>query len=55
MDLSGAHVRDASSVAALDVITATYGQRGKKVEITGLNAPSARLHGRLSGELAGSH
>jgi hypothetical protein len=30
-------------------------QRGKTVEITGLNDPSADLHGKLTGELAGSH
>nr|AAX37823.1 pFQ25.7c [Streptomyces sp. F2] len=30
-------------------------QRGKSVEITGLNDPSAQLHGKLSGELAASH
>lgn len=55
IDLSAAHVWDASSAAALDAITAKYGQRGKRVEITGLNEASARLHGRLSGELAGGH
>ncbi|MEU1313045.1 SulP family inorganic anion transporter [Streptomyces cinnamoneus] len=55
IDLSSAHVWDASSVAALDAIEAKYAQRGKKVEITGLNASSADLHGRLSGELAGHH
>lgn len=52
VDLSEAHVWDASSVAALDAIEAKYAQRGKTVEITGLNDPSARLHGSLSGELA---
>ncbi|MEU9145433.1 SulP family inorganic anion transporter [Streptomyces sp. NPDC048349] len=52
IDLSGAHVWDASSVAALDAIAYKYAQRGRTVEITGLNAPSAHLHGRLSGELA---
>ncbi|MEU6105372.1 SulP family inorganic anion transporter [Streptomyces flaveolus] len=55
VDLSAAHVWDASSVAALDAITSKYAQRGKTVEITGLNEPSAHLHGRLSGELTGSH
>ncbi|MCP9988958.1 MULTISPECIES: SulP family inorganic anion transporter [Streptomyces] len=52
IDLSAAHVWDASSVAALDAIGTKYAQRGKHVEVTGLNDPSARLHGRLSGELA---
>ncbi|WP_375295968.1 SulP family inorganic anion transporter [Saccharothrix sp.] len=55
IDLSAAHVWDASSVAALDAIETKYGQRGKTVEIVGLNPPSARLHGRLSGELSASH
>ncbi|MBD0674164.1 SulP family inorganic anion transporter [Streptomyces sp. CBMA156] len=52
IDLGGTHVWDASSVAALDAVSARYAQRGKTVEITGLNDPSAELHGRLSGELA---
>ncbi|MFJ8043532.1 SulP family inorganic anion transporter [Kitasatospora sp. NPDC096147] len=52
VDLSRAHVWDASSVAVLDTVTAKYAQRGKTVEITGLNTPSAELHARLSGELA---
>ncbi|MGW4019869.1 SulP family inorganic anion transporter [Streptomyces sp. NPDC005009] len=55
IDLSEAHVWDASSVAALDAVETKYAQRGKTVEITGLNDPSADLHGRLTGELSGSH
>lgn len=55
IDLSAAHVWDASSVAALDAIGTKYAQRGKDVEIIGLNDPSADLHGRLTGELAGGH
>ncbi|EHR63110.1 SulP family inorganic anion transporter [Saccharomonospora cyanea] len=55
IDLSAAHIWDASSVAALDAIETKYQQRGKTVEIVGLNDPSAQLHGKLSGELAGSH
>ncbi|GGR92614.1 sodium-independent anion transporter [Streptomyces humidus] len=55
IDLSAAHVWDASSVAALDAIETKYAQRGKTVEIIGLNDPSADLHGKLTGELAGSH
>ncbi|MFC9389752.1 SulP family inorganic anion transporter [Streptomyces venezuelae] len=51
IDLSAAHIWDASSVAVLDTIATRYAQRGKTVEITGLNGPSAALHGRLSGEL----
>lgn len=55
IDLSAAHIWDASSVAALDAIETKYKQRGKTVEIIGLNDPSADLHGKLTGELAGSH
>ncbi|GGL00379.1 hypothetical protein GCM10010094_71260 [Streptomyces flaveus] len=52
IDLSAAHIWDASSVAALDAIETKYAQCGKTVEIIGLNEPSARIHGTLSGELA---
>ncbi|MFB7208487.1 SulP family inorganic anion transporter [Streptomyces sp. NPDC056255] len=55
IDLSAAHIWDASSVAALDAITAKYEQRGKTVEIIGLNEPSAEMHRTLSGELTGGH
>ncbi|APU14157.1 MULTISPECIES: SulP family inorganic anion transporter [Actinoalloteichus] len=55
IDLTAAHVWDASSVAALDAIETKYAQRGKTVEIIGLNPPSARLHRRLTGELSASH
>ena len=44
IDLSAAHIWDASSVAALDAIETKYAQRGKSVEIIGLNEPSAHLH-----------
>ncbi|MGP3770303.1 SulP family inorganic anion transporter [Streptomyces sp. SDT5-1] len=55
IDLSATHVWDASSVAALDAIETKYAERGKSVEIVGFNPDSAALHGRLSGELTGSH
>ncbi|MEU1534020.1 SulP family inorganic anion transporter [Streptomyces fagopyri] len=55
IDMSGTHVWDASSVAALDAIETKYAQRGKAVEIIGLNEHSARLHSKLSGELANNH
>ncbi|MEV5901261.1 SulP family inorganic anion transporter [Streptomyces sp. NPDC052127] len=55
IDLSDAHIWDASSVAALDTVETRYAQRGKTVEITGLNEPSAHLHKRLSGELSAGH
>ncbi|MFV2175557.1 SulP family inorganic anion transporter [Actinomadura sp. LOL_016] len=55
VDLTDAHIWDASTVAALDAVTTKYEARGKTVEIIGLNEPSAKMHGDLSGELAGSH
>ena len=51
IDLSGAHVWDASTVAALDTIETRYAQRGKSVELMGMNAVSDAFHGRLSGGL----
>ncbi|MEO3783933.1 SulP family inorganic anion transporter [Actinocorallia sp. B10E7] len=55
IDLTDAHIWDASTVASLDAIETKYAQRGKTVEIVGLNPPSAKMHGTLSGELSGSH
>ncbi|MGQ4486996.1 SulP family inorganic anion transporter [Streptomyces sp. 372A] len=55
IDLTATHIWDASSVAALDAIETKYAQRGKTVEIVGLNQPSADLHRTLSGELTGGH
>jgi SulP family sulfate permease len=55
IDLTAAHIWDASSVAALDAIETKYAHRGKSVEIIGLNNPSAQLHRKLSGELTGGH
>lgn len=55
IDLTAAHIWDASSVAALDAIETKYQQRGESVEIVGLNQPSARIHEKLSGELTGGH
>lgn len=55
VDMSDAHVWDASSVAALDAVTARYARRGKTVAITGLNEGSERIHDRLAGQLSGGH
>ncbi|MEU5580687.1 SulP family inorganic anion transporter [Streptomyces huasconensis] len=55
IDLTAAHIWDASSVAALDAIETKYKQRGKTVEIVGLNQPSAQIHEKLSGGLTGGH
>ena len=55
IDLTHSHVWDALSVAALDAITTRYENRGKTVAIVGLNAASAKMHGRLAGELTAKH
>lgn len=55
IDLSDAHVWDASTVAALDAITTKYEAKGKRVEIVGLNRDSADRHDRLSGQLGAGH
>ncbi len=52
IDLSQAHIWDASSVAALDAVTTKYARRGKTVEIIGLNESSAHIHDRLAGQLS---
>ncbi|GAA3165275.1 SulP family inorganic anion transporter [Blastococcus jejuensis] len=55
IDLSNAHVWDASTVAALDAITHKYETRGKSVEIVGLTGHSADRFDRHTGQLAGAH
>jgi len=56
IDFAKAHIWDASSVAALDAVTERYlTHYGTVVEIAGMNRFSSAIHGRLSGELAGSH
>lgn len=50
VDLSRAHVWDASAVAALDAIETRYAAHGTTVEVTGLNERSARLRERLATE-----
>jgi sulfate permease, SulP family len=55
IDLSAAHIWDASSVAALDAITTKYRVRGKEVDIIGLNEASARFHANLAGKLGAGH
>ncbi len=51
IDLSGSHVWDASTVAALDAIETKYARHGKTVVIAGMNADSTRFHERLTGQL----
>lgn len=53
LDLSGSHVWDASTVAALDSVTTKYAKRGTAVEIRGLNPESEAMLARLSGHLGG--
>lgn len=55
IDMSEAHIWDASTVATLDAITTKYAGKGKNVEIIGLNQASEQRHERLSGHLAGAH
>jgi SulP family sulfate permease len=55
IDMSHAHIWDASTVATLDAITTKYAAKGKTVRIVGMNDNSAERHARLSGQLAGEH
>jgi SulP family sulfate permease len=55
IDLSGSHVWDASTVAALDAITTKYENHGKTVTIEGMNDASTHMHTRLAGNLGGGH
>lgn len=54
IDLRDAQIWDASTVAALDSITARYQRHGATVQLTGLDARSERFRGRLSGYLGAS-
>ncbi|MGV2971623.1 MULTISPECIES: SulP family inorganic anion transporter [unclassified Mycobacterium] len=55
IDMSDAHIWDASTVATLDAITTKYAAKGKSVTIIGMNDNSAERHARLSGQLSGAH
>ncbi|MFY9712253.1 MAG: SulP family inorganic anion transporter [Microbacterium sp.] len=55
IDMSGSHIWDASTVAALDAVVTKYEHRGKTVEIRGLNDTAAALHQRLTGNLGAGH
>ncbi|WIB66544.1 SulP family inorganic anion transporter [Curtobacterium sp. MCBD17_035] len=52
IDLAGAQVWDASTVAALDAIEQRYAMHGATVEVVGLDTRSLRIHTRLSGHLS---
>nr|WP_201468510.1 SulP family inorganic anion transporter [Microbacterium hydrocarbonoxydans] len=49
IDLTGSHIWDASTVAALDAIETKYAALGKTVEIVGMNETSQRMRERLTG------
>ncbi len=51
IDMSKAHIWDASTVATLDAITQKYERKGKTVTIVGMNAESQARHTRLAGNL----
>jgi SulP family sulfate permease len=51
IDLSGAHVWDASTVAALDAVRTRYAARGTTVTVVGANLDTAERLERLSGTL----
>lgn len=55
IDMSRAHVWDASAVAALDAIERHYARHDIGVQITGLNTHSHALHSTLSGQPAAAH
>jgi SulP family sulfate permease len=55
IDMSRAHLWDASAVAALDTIHQHYAKHQVHVEVTGLNEHSEQLHTSLSGHLTGAH
>ncbi len=51
IDLTEAHIWDASTVAALDAIVLKYERRGKTVDVLGVNEHSKALRARLDGRL----
>ncbi|WP_374727002.1 SulP family inorganic anion transporter [Promicromonospora iranensis] len=55
IDMTKAHIWDASTVATLDAITTKYEAKGKSVTIIGMNDDSAARHERLAGNLGAGH
>ena len=51
IDLSGAQIWDASTVAVLDAIRARYAARGTTVTVTGMDGHSRDRHDRMAGRL----
>ncbi|MGE0879263.1 MAG: SulP family inorganic anion transporter [Acidimicrobiia bacterium] len=54
IDLSDAQIYDSSTVAAFDAIVLKYRNKGKHVDIVGMNEPSRKWHA-LSGNLGNGH
>ena len=54
IDLTDAQIYDSSTVGAFDAIVRKYANKGKHVEIIGMNEPSAKWHA-LSGNLGADH
>lgn len=53
IDMHQSHLWDASTIAALDSITAKYEKYGKNVEVSGLNLASTNMRERMRGKLGG--
>src|SRR5699024_10128841 len=51
IDLSKSHIRDASTVAALDTSQTKFREHDKRVEFVGMNEFTTAFHSRLTGEL----
>jgi MFS superfamily sulfate permease-like transporter len=55
IDMTNAHIWDASTVATPDAVTTKYAAKGKTVTIIGMNDDSAARHQRLAGNLGAGH
>lgn len=55
IDMSNAHLWDASTIASLDAVVYKYERRGKIVDVLGLNKYSTELRKRLDGRLSEGH
>src|SRR5699024_6522042 len=51
IDMHASHLWDASTIAALDAVTAKYSSYGKKVTIIGLNEASQAMRSMMAGRL----
>jgi SulP family sulfate permease len=55
IDLTDSHIWDASTVAALDRVSAKYAHHGKTVQLIGMNQASSHMHSTLAGHLHTDH